>query len=113
MPEGDYGINFVDSDAWYAVQKGGETIVIAYDPCVFTYDSKIGKIADIVRRRIKKGWEGYKEVTEPEAETLSEICDIPIIQIHDIAKWEEEQALAKVEATWWKKIVNKTLKREN
>ncbi len=114
MPEGDYGINFVDADKWYAMQKDGETVIVLHDPSPYVSEPAIDKPAQIITKRPSRGWEGLKEITETEAESLDALCGVPTIELHQFHKWEEIAYPTKVPPKgWWKKIVNKTLKREN
>ena len=107
MPEGDWGLDFTPRPAWYAVQKNGEAVVVVYDANINLGDPHIMKIAEIVNRRTRRGWESYKEITEVEAETLGAIAEVPTIKLHEFHKWEAEAYPSKVPPKgWWKKILN-------
>jgi len=107
MPEGDWGLDFVDADRWYAMQKDGEVVVVLHDPCFFTVDPKIDKAWVIVQKRAHRGWESCKDITKTEAETLYAIGDVPTIDLTQFHRWEEETYPTKLPPKgWWKKILN-------
>ncbi len=109
MPEGDYGINFVDAESWYAMQKHGETVVVLYDSSPLVLDPRIDKPWSIVRKRAAWGWDGYKEITEVEAESLDALCDVPTITVSQFHKWEEAAYPSVTPPKgWWHKIINTT-----
>jgi hypothetical protein len=107
MPEGDWGLDFTPRPAWFAVEKGGEVVVVVYDSNINLGDPHVMKIAEIVNRRTMRGWESYKEITETEAGTLDAIGDVPTIRLHEFHKWEADTyPTENPPKAWWKKLLN-------
>lgn len=101
-----HGIDYVEVEKWYAMQKCGEVVVVLHDPNPYVIEPSIDKPIQIVTKRPARGWDGCKEISKVEAETLDVICEVPTIELTQFHRWEEETYPSKLPPKgWWKRLV--------
>jgi hypothetical protein len=112
MPEGDYGMSFIDPDKWYAMQKNGETVVVIHDPHPYVSYPDVDRPDQIIKKRAAHGWDGYHEITQIDATTLDVIGGVPTIDLRGFHEWERKAYPSELPPLgWWDKL-NTSVRRK-